>query len=73
MYGRIINEQPNSLVTTTAYEIGQPYSLTKISVMPKTQYEVKSKLKNGKLVASKRPITSNQTYMSEPTVDMGQP
>ena len=71
MYGRILNEKPTSLITPTAYEIGQPFSLTKISVMPKTQYEVKSKLKNGKLVASRREIVTNQTYASEPTVDMG--
>jgi len=41
--------------------------------MPKIQYEVKSRLKNGKLVASKKPIISNQTYMSENNVNEVQP
>lgn len=70
MYGRIINEHPDSLITPTAVEIGQPGSLTKISLMPKASYEVKSRLKNGKLMASKRPVMANQTYVSEPTIDM---
>ena len=68
MYGRIISEQPASLITPTAYEIGQPASLTKVSLMPKSRYEVKSRLNNGKLVVSRQPV--NQTYVSEPTVEL---